>query len=129
VGAQFDKFVLSLSKGSLLNTTMPKKFQRCKEDFTCEKCGFFVVGTGYTNHCPKCLWSKHVDVNPGDRQSDCGGMMKPMEVEFKDKEYSIVYSCEKCGLKKRNKVAKEDDFDVVVEIAKKRAISEAKNSS
>ena len=30
-----------------------------KEDFICENCGAFVVGTGYTSHCPQCLWSKH----------------------------------------------------------------------
>jgi len=51
-----------------------KKFQKKKEDFKCEKCGREVIGTGYTNHCPDCLWSKHVDVNPGDRQSKCLGL-------------------------------------------------------
>ncbi|MFA6992594.1 MAG: RNHCP domain-containing protein, partial [Candidatus Gracilibacteria bacterium] len=42
---------------------MPKRFSRTIEDFVCEKCGAKVKGDGYTNHCPKCLWSKHVDIN------------------------------------------------------------------
>ena len=42
-------------------------FTRKVEDFTCEHCGREVHGNGYTNHCPHCLHSKHVDVNPGDR--------------------------------------------------------------
>src|SRR3989338_8156335 len=50
--------------------TTSRRFQRTKEDFTCERCGFFVRGSGYTNHCPQCLWSKHVDVNPGNRQAE-----------------------------------------------------------
>lgn len=95
-----------------------RKFQRNIEDFACENCGFEVLGTGYTNHCPKCLWSKHVDMNPGDRLSDCKGMMEPIAVEIKDGEYDIVHECVKCGFKKKNKVAKEDDFEKVVEISK-----------
>ncbi|MEK7158524.1 MAG: RNHCP domain-containing protein, partial [Patescibacteria group bacterium] len=46
---------------------MSRTFQRRVEDFTCESCGAQVTGDGYTNHCPQCLVSKHVDVYPGDR--------------------------------------------------------------
>jgi len=60
-----------------------KKFKRTKENFTCENCGFLVEGDGYTNHCPRCLWSKHVDINPGDRCSNCFGMMEPIDVFVK----------------------------------------------
>ncbi len=95
-----------------------RKFQRNVEDFSCENCGYEVKGTGYTNHCPKCLWSKHVDVNPGDRLSECKGMMEPVGVETRSGEYDIVHKCVKCGFKKRNKSVKEDDFDKILEIAK-----------
>ena len=64
---------------------MPK-FIKNIEDFTCEHCGAPVKGTGYTNHCPKCLWSKHEDVNPGDRASDCHGLMKPIDIGVLQKE-------------------------------------------
>ena len=46
-----------------------KKFERNREDFTCNNCELFVQGDGYTDHCPSCLYSKHVDINPGDRQA------------------------------------------------------------
>lgn len=97
-------------------TTPSKKFQRKTEDFTCEKCGVVVVGNGYTNHCPKCLWSKHVDIHPGDRAANCGGLMKPAKIEMKSGDYIIVHECQKCGHNKRNKINKEDDFDAVIKI-------------
>jgi hypothetical protein len=46
-----------------------RRFQRTIEDFECERCRMLVTGSGFTNHCPACLWSKHVDVHPGDRQA------------------------------------------------------------
>ena len=54
---------------------MSKLFERNVEDFVCTVCGQQVEGNGYTNHCPKCLSSLHVDINPGDRASSCYGVM------------------------------------------------------
>ncbi|MCA9353982.1 MAG: RNHCP domain-containing protein [Candidatus Kaiserbacteria bacterium] len=93
-----------------------KKFTRTKEDFTCEKCGFFVEGNGYTNHCPKCLWSKHVDVNPGDRAASCQGLMEPIRVETKGDVYTITHRCTICNYEKRNKTTAQDDFDAILKI-------------
>src|SRR3990167_4839651 len=73
------------------HTFAVKKFQRKIEDFVCENCGCGVKGDGYTNHCPKCLWGKHVDVNPGDREEECGGMMKPIRSFFKRGDSVIVH--------------------------------------
>lgn len=84
----------------------------------CEHCGENVVGNGYTNHCPKCLWSKHVDVNPGDREAVCQGMMKPVRIETERGEQLLVNGCEKCGYEKRNKISSNDNFDEVIRIAK-----------
>jgi len=83
----------------------------------CEKCGFIVTGNGYTNHCPECLWSKHVDVYPGDRLAECGGLMEPVLVEKVRGQYSVVHKCVICTRQKPNKVAPEDNFDVVVKIS------------
>lgn len=96
---------------------MSKKFTRKIEDFTCENCGQRNSGNGYTNHCRYCLFSKHVDVNPGDRQSNCGGLMKPVGVDQKSGEYIITHQCLKCGFKKNNKVAKDDNFEMILKIA------------
>lgn len=97
---------------------MSKKFKRTKEDFVCEKCGREVEGSGYTNHCPGCLWSKHVDVNPGDRAALCEGMMEPLGMEFKGGEYTILHCCVLCGFEKKNKSSKEDDFDAIIRLSK-----------
>ena len=97
---------------------MPKLFKKNVEDFVCEKCGNQMKGSGYTNHCSKCLWSKHVDLNPGDRLSACGGMMKPIKVEFEKGEYLLIHHCEKCGFERRKKVETEDNFDEVIKISK-----------
>lgn len=97
---------------------LTKGFQRRTENFTCEHCGAAVVGNGYTNHCPKCLWCKHVDINPGDRKGECGGMMKPVRVESDKKGFMIVHECQKCFATKRNRVSPEDDFTKVVEVQK-----------
>lgn len=93
-----------------------RKFQRRIENFTCEHCGQEVVGDGYTNHCPACLWSKHVDINPGDRSADCGGLMEPVGAEQKGGEAIIIHRCVKCHYIKRNRAAPDDDFDLLVEL-------------
>ena len=56
----------------------------CNDSFTCKVCGRLVVpagaGSDHRNHCPNCLHSLHVDIEPGDRESDCGGIMEPIAV-------------------------------------------------
>ena len=85
------------------------RFTRRREDFTCEHCGARVRGDGYTNHCPRCLWSKHVDVSPGDRAADCGGAMPPVGVLFEDGRHVLVQRCVRCGHQRRNRAAAGDD--------------------
>ena len=92
-------------------------FTRITEDFKCEKCGFFVEGSGYTNHCPECLWSKHVDIFPGDRAGKCSGMMEPIRVGKKGKDYILIHKCIVCGFEKPNKAVKEDNFQILVQIS------------
>lgn len=97
------------------------KFQRRIEDFICEQCGAQVQGDGFTNHCPRCLWSKHVDIHPGDRAEACQGLMAPVAIESRREGYRIQFRCEKCGLERWNKSAPEDNFDRLLEIARKQA--------
>lgn len=96
-------------------------FLRNKEDFTCDHCGGAVTGTGYTNHCPKCLWSKHVDIDPGDRAAACRGMMRPVSVEGSTPQYVITHVCEACGFRRRNTVQKEDEPAAIVALAQIRS--------
>jgi len=73
---------------------MPKHFIKVKENFTCDHCQTKTTGTGYTNHCPTCLYSKHVDQKtPGDRLSTCKSLMKPIGLEKKSDKYNIYHQC------------------------------------
>ncbi len=92
-------------------------FIKNKENFVCEKCGFEVEGDGFTNHCPECLWSKHVDISPGDRLNICGGLMEPIQILKKGREYSILHKCTKCGFEKPNKASMNDNFQIIVQVS------------
>ncbi len=89
------------------------RFTRTKEDFTCLHCGARVAGNGYTDHCPWCLWSRHVDINPGDRAARCGGTMRPVRAVYAHGACTITYRCEGCGMEKRFKAAQDDSKDLL----------------
>ncbi len=81
--------------------------------FVCANCGKTVnalTNGSYRNHCPYCLYSLHVDNNPGDRQSLCHGLMKPVGLAYKAKKgWQIVHECTRCGHKSVNKIAEDTD--------------------
>jgi len=97
--------------------TTTARFTKNKEDFTCAVCGTFVQGNGYTNHCPKCLSSLHVDINPGDRACDCGGVMLAVELEHKNGRNYILHRCQKCGFERKNQTAPDDDFNAILALS------------
>ena len=87
-----------------------KRFRKNDDSFVCGNCGKEVEPLGYSsrNHCPFCLWSIHIDINPGDRACECHGLMKPIKVETDPKKgFIIVHKCTKCGSVKRNRAAHE----------------------
>jgi hypothetical protein len=96
---------------------MSKKFQRNIENFTCENCEEEVKGNGYTNHCPKCFYSKHVDNNPGDRENSCQGLMEPIHAYFEGGEWIIIQKCQKCEEERKIKSVKEDDLNMILKIS------------
>ena len=85
-------------------------FKRTKEDFKCFKCGQEILGNGYTNHCPHCLWSLHVDIEPGDRLNPCGGKMEPIGLETDSGEFRLIHKCLNCGEVKKVKTVKADNI-------------------
>jgi hypothetical protein len=96
-------------------------FTKNVENFVCEKCGTTNIGNGFTNHCKKCLWSKHVDIDPGDRREVCGGMMEPVETGSKNQELRIKQRCQKCGFERWAPIIKEDNFEAVIDLQKRNA--------
>lgn len=83
--------------------------------FTCGHCQRYVgplpSGGRNRNHCPYCLYSRHVDAErSGDRASACKGMMEPIGVfERPNGEEVIVHRCVKCGFERFNRVGADDD--------------------
>lgn len=96
-----------------------KKFNELDEGFICEKCGKKVNPLIYSSrdHCPYCLYSKHVDINPGDRNNNCRGLLKPIEIEKYKDTYKIIYKCEKCKKIHKNIIAKDDDMNEIIKIS------------
>ena len=90
------------------------------ESFICENCGRKVQKLGYTarDHCPFCLFSKHVDINPGDRQNACKGLLKPIGLEKFKNTFKIIYKCIKCGMEHKNIMANDDDMEKIITISK-----------
>lgn len=94
-----------------------RRFTKNDDGFKCAGCGREVPPLGYTsrNHCPYCLTSLHLDVNPGDRASDCGGVMRAVKTEPDPKKgFIIIHKCTKCGALRRNKAAKDDNTDLLI---------------
>lgn len=84
------------------------RFTKNDNGFVCANCGFEVMPLGTTsrNHCPRCLCSLHVDINPGDRACDCGGILEPISAEPDPKKgFVITHKCRKCGFISKNKAA------------------------
>lgn len=90
--------------------------------FICERCHHNVLALtngSFRNHCPVCLWSKHVDNLPGDRASQCRGKMKPIAViRHKKKGWQLVHHCQKCGHQQNNIIAQDteqpDDMSLII---------------
>ena len=93
-------------------------FIRKKEDFTCEYCGTHNKGNGYTNHCSVCLYSKHVDIEPGDRLNTCRALMKPIAVVYENNDKYIRHRCIACGFEKNNKISSNDSIEAMILIQK-----------
>lgn len=121
-------FFLELHSERLKNSpVLPhKRFHVINEGFMCEQCDCEVLPTsGGTprNHCPFCLCSKHVDINPGDRANPCRGLMKPIGVTTDGKRiYLIHHRCVQCGETHPTRAILHDDqqrdnFDLITDLS------------
>lgn len=96
-----------------------KNFNMIDENFICENCEKKVEKLNYTarDHCPYCLYSKHVDIMPGDRKNCCHGLLEPINIEkFKD-TFKIIYKCQKCKELHKNIMAKDDDMNLIIKLS------------
>jgi hypothetical protein len=100
------------------------------QDFKCRQCGFLVsanrelAGVNNRNHCPCCLWSRHMDLHtPGDRKAICKSRMEPIGLTFKrickrygqndQGELMLIHHCTGCGKLSINRIAADDDAQAI----------------
>ena len=86
---------------------------RRADSFRCRHCHLDVSsdapGTAHRNHCPACLWSRHLDDTPGDRAAECGGSMEPIAICVRgDGEWVLVHRCSVCHVVHLNRTAADD---------------------
>ena len=90
--------------------------------FRCRNCGLDIAdsapGPAHRNHCPNCLWSRHVDDRPGDRAAECGSSMEPIAISVRgDGEWVLIHRCTGCDALHVNRSAGDDNPLVLVRVA------------
>lgn len=88
--------------------------------FVCGFCGRFVPegGKRVRDHCPSCLRSLHVDVIPGDRAADCGGILAPISFTLEGRAGVVIHHrCETCGAERRVRAHPDDQLPVGLDVA------------
>ena len=98
--------------------------EACLESFVCAHCGKEIhpegAGSNHRNHCPYCLYSLHVDEEPGDRKASCHGKMEPIAVVSReDGDWSILHRCKRCGKLNLNRVLADDNPILLMQLAVK----------
>jgi len=104
--------------------TIDYRFTPCLESFHCAHCGKEIhpegAGSQHRNHCPHCLYSLHVDEEPGDRKATCHGQMEPIGVISKgDGDWSILHLCKSCGKLSLNRALADDNPLLLMQLAVK----------
>jgi RNHCP domain len=103
------------------------------ESFRCKTCHAHVhtlpalSGVQNRNHCPYCLWSRHVDLyDAGDRLSACKAPMEPIGLTIKESrnkygsifhgELMLIHHCNECGAVSINRIAADDMLETLLGI-------------
>jgi hypothetical protein len=94
-----------------------------ERSFRCGYCRLDVptdaFGTAHRNHCPNCLWSRHLDDDrPGDCAADCGSLMEPIAITVRgDGEWVLVHRCTGCDELHLNRTAGDDNPLILLRVA------------
>jgi hypothetical protein len=107
----------------LSSTHRQRARARGTNSFRCGHCGIDVPvdapGTSHRNHCPNCLWSRHLDEEtPGDRAADCRALMEPIAISVRgDGEWLLIHRCRACAALNLNRSAADDSPLLLVRLA------------
>ena len=90
-------------------------FNMINDNFECENCWKSISKQpewSARKHCPRCLYSKHLDQDfPWDRKSKCLWLMSPIDIDYKKNKWNMIkHRCCKCWKEILNKVAPDDNF-------------------
>ena len=101
------------------------RLQLPEQGFRCLHCGSYILcaptiaGVQNRNHCPCCLWSRHLDWrSAGDHLSGCRAAMQPVGLTTKhsrnkyarerDGELMVIHECTICEKIVINRIAADD---------------------
>jgi hypothetical protein len=104
-----------------------------EQGFVCRHCGLYVLcdphiaGVQNRNHCPSCLWSRHLDaLSAGDRLAGCRAVMQPIGLTTKrgrnkyasecDGELMLIHQCTVCAKIVMNRIAADDVGAAIFEV-------------
>jgi hypothetical protein len=104
-----------------------------EQGFICRHCNLYVpcdparAGVQNRNHCPYCLWSRHLDWRiAGDRLAGCRAAMQPIGLTIKrsrnkyagvrDGELMLIHRCTVCAKVAINRIAADDCAAAIVQI-------------
>lgn len=90
-------------------------------------CAPIMAGVQNRNHCPACLWSRHLDwMAAGDRLSGCRAAMEPIGLTTKrtknkyargrDGELMLIHRCTGCEKIVINRIAADDSAAAILDI-------------
>lgn len=91
-------------------------FIKNDKSFICINCNKKIEKLKYTSrdHCNYCLYSIHIDIQPGDRLNECKGILIPINCFTTSKKGMVIeYKCSKCKKIVRNIAAKDDNKDII----------------
>ena len=129
-GGEYDEDWDSRGDGTRLSPLGRKRLRQVRADtFRCQHCSADVpmdaVGSTQRNHCPYCLWSRHVDESVGDRKATCQTSMEPVAISLKgDGEVTIVHACCGCDKVGRNRISADDDEQLILKLVSATLTSE-----
>ncbi|MBN1374056.1 RNHCP domain-containing protein [Candidatus Dojkabacteria bacterium] len=90
-------------------------YKNNNQPFVCKNCGRKVpkLKVGNRDHCPFCLHGLHVDIEPGDRNNTCHGILKPLKIVTRKGKQQIEFKCESCGDTVYCLIAPDDNLEVL----------------
>jgi hypothetical protein len=114
-------------------TNLTEQGFRCRHCSMEVSCAPHIAGVQNRNHCPYCLWSRHLDgVTAGDRRSACRATMRPVGLTTKrshnkyarerDGELMLIHQCTVCAKLVINRIAADDSTPAILDLLENSCI-------